>query len=184
MHLFRSIRYELSGQEIESVTYPGQATTMLGLLKYPDDFSKSEGLNQLWYKDTLETAVAENAGWEIRRNYIIKNSEPKGSLSFKIPLKHIFGFCEDYDKVVYGLKHALTLARNNDDNAIFENNSHDGGGNNVYADGKIMLSKISWFMPRVTPADKDKMELYKIIERKEKLPVGYRIIQCDTAAIP
>ena len=32
-------------------------------------------------------------------------------------------------------------------------------------------------MPHVTPADKDKMELYKIIERKEKLPVGYRMIQ-------
>ena len=28
------------------------------------------------------------------------------------------------------------------------------------------------------------MELYKIIERKEKLPVGYRMIQCDTASIP
>ena len=39
-------------------------------------------------------------------------------------------------------------------------------------------------MPHVTPADKDKMELYKIIERKEKLPVGYRMIQCDSASIP
>ena len=39
-------------------------------------------------------------------------------------------------------------------------------------------------MPHATPADKDKMELYKIIERKEKLPVGYRMIQCDTASIP
>ena len=39
-------------------------------------------------------------------------------------------------------------------------------------------------MPDVTPADEDKMELYKIIERKEKLPVGYRMIQCDNASIP
>ena len=39
-------------------------------------------------------------------------------------------------------------------------------------------------MPHVTPADKDKMELYKIIERKEKLPVGYRMIQCDSASVP
>ena len=39
-------------------------------------------------------------------------------------------------------------------------------------------------MPHVTPADKDKMELYKIIERKEKIPVGYRMIQCDSASIP
>ena len=38
-------------------------------------------------------------------------------------------------------------------------------------------------MPHVTPADKDKMELYKIIERKEKIPVGYRMIQCDSATI-
>ena len=56
MHLFKNIRYELSGQEIEKIIYPGQTITMLGLLKYPDDFSKSKGLNQLWYKDTLNTA--------------------------------------------------------------------------------------------------------------------------------
>ena len=36
----------------------------------------------------------------------------------------------------------------------------------------------------MTPADEDKMELYKIIERKEKVPVGCRMIQCDTASVP
>ena len=66
MHLFRSIRYELSGQEIQKIMYPGQATTMLGLLKYPDDFAKSKGLNQLWYKDTLDTAdLDHNAVFKI-----------------------------------------------------------------------------------------------------------------------
>ena len=184
IHLFKSIRYELSGQEIEKIMHSGQATTMLGLLKYPDDFSKSKGLNQLWYKDTLTTAEEANTGWNIRRKYIIRNSHRKGSFSFKIPQKHTFGFCEDDDKVVYGLRHVLTLTRNNDDDAIFKSNVVDGGGNDVVANGKIMLSKISWFMPHVTPADKDKMELYKIIERKEKLPVGYRMIQCATASIP
>ena len=86
MHLFKRIRYDLSGQEIETIVHPGQATTMLGLLKYPDDFSKSKGLNQLWYKDTLTTAEVDNIGWNIRRNYILRNSDPKGSFSFKIPL--------------------------------------------------------------------------------------------------
>ena len=33
MHLFTNIKYQLSGQDIESSYYPGQATTMLGLLK-------------------------------------------------------------------------------------------------------------------------------------------------------
>ena len=183
MHLFKRIRYDLSGQEIENIMNVGQATTMLGLLKYPDDFSKSKGLNQLWYKDTTENADDDNIGYLYRRFYIIRNSNPKGSFSFRIPLKYIFGFCEDYDKVVYGLKHNLTLTRNDDNNAIFKSAVVDGGGNDVVVDGKVILSKISWFMPHVTPADKDKMELYKIIERKEKIQVGYRMIQCDSASI-
>ena len=178
MHLFKRIRYELSGQEIENIMNVGQATTMLGLLKYPDDFSKSKGLNQLWYKDTTVNANNNNNGFSVRRNYIIVIADPRGTFSFKIPLKHIFGFCDDYDKVVYGLKHNLTLTRNNDNDAIFKTANVDGGGNDVVADGKIILSKISWFMPHVTPADKDKMELYKIIERKEKIPEEYRMIQC------
>ena len=184
MHLFKRIRYDLSGQEIENLVHPGQATTMLGLLKYPDDFSKSKGLNQLWYKDTNTNATIGNdgnAGFNVRRNYIF-SSDPVGTFSFKIPLKHIFGFCEDYDKIVYGLKHNLTLTRNNNDDAIYRNNDDTAGA--AMVDGKVILTEISWFMPHVTPADQYKMELYKIIERKEKIPVGYRMLQCDSASVP
>ena len=64
MHIFSRIEYHLSNQLIESINYRGQATTMLGLLKYPDDFSKTQDLNQLWYKDTASTAVkADNNGF-------------------------------------------------------------------------------------------------------------------------
>ena len=81
MHLFKRIRYDLSGQEIESLLHPDQATTMLGLLKYPDDFSKSKGLNQLWYKDTTNTAVlADNVGFKIRHDYIVTKSQPRDHL--------------------------------------------------------------------------------------------------------
>ena len=189
MHLFKRIRYDLSGQEIENIMNVGQATTMLGLLKYPDDFSKSKGLNQLWYKDTVITPILDNnVGFKIRHDYILGtddfNVTPVGIFSFKIPLKHIFGFCEDYDKVIYGLKHNLTLTRNNNNDAIHIRITRDGAGNDTTPYGQVILSKITWFMPHVTPADKDKYELYKIIERKEKIPVGYRMIQCDSASIP
>ena len=185
MHLFKRIRYDLSGQEIENIMNVGQATTMLGLLKYTGDFSGSKGLNQLWYMDTTANAEDVNNGFNNRRVYIVPNSNPRGSFSFRIPLKHIFGFCGDYDKVVYGLKHNLTLTRNDDNNAIYKTDAQAGNpAADVVVDGKVILSKISWFMPHVTPADKDKMELYKIIERKEKIPVGYRMIQCDSASIP
>ena len=184
MHLFKRIRYDLSGQEIENLVHPGQATTMLGLLKYPDDFSKSKGLNQLWYKDTNTNATIGNdgnAGFNVRRKYIF-SSDPVGTFSFRIPLKHIFGFCEDYDKIVYGLKHNLTLTRNNNNDAIYRNNNDTAGA--AMVDGRVILTEISWFMPHVTPADQYKMELYKIIERKEKIPVGYRMLQCDSASVP
>ena len=194
MHLFKRIRYDLSGQEIENIMNVGQATTMLGLLKYPDDFSKSKGLNQLWYKDTKNTTIMDtanenfNAGFKIRHDYIFGNADGVaanvGTFSFRIPLKHIFGFCEDYDKVVYGLKHTLTLTRNNDNDAIHKRIVLDGGGNDTLPFGRVRLDKITWFMPHVMPADEDKMKLYKIIERKEKIPVGYRMIQCDSASVP
>ena len=157
----------------------------LGLLKYPDDFSKSKGLNQLWYKDTSITATVEgdnpNAGFAVRRYYIF-SSNPVGTFNFKIPLKHIFGFCGDYDKIVYGLKHNLTLTRNDNNDAIYRNATDTAGA--AMVDGRVILTELSWFMPHVTPADQYKMELYKIIERKEKIPVGYRMLQCDSATIP
>ena len=43
MHLFSRIEYHLSNQLIDSINYPGQETTMLGLIKYPDNFSKAQG---------------------------------------------------------------------------------------------------------------------------------------------
>ena len=74
MHLFRRIEYHLSNQLIESLNYPGQATTILGLLKYPDDFSKAQSLNQLWSKDTATTATKDtNNGFAARHAYIIQS---------------------------------------------------------------------------------------------------------------
>ena len=138
-------------------------------------FAKSQGLNQLWYKDTITQANAKNLGWNVRKLYVINNSDPKGTINFRVPLKHIFGFCEDYDKVVYGLQHTLTLTRNDDEDAIFRANGDDAV--------EITLNKISWFIPDVEPLIRKKWN-YKIIERKEKLPVGYRMIQCDSLAAP
>ena len=99
----------------------------------------------------------------------------KGTFSFKIPLKHFLGFCEDYRKVLYGMQQRLTLTRTNDDNAI-----HRANGTAV---GKVRIKNISWFMPHVIPSDAYRLQLDKIIEKKEKIPVGYRMLQCDSTII-
>ena len=116
MHLFSRIKYHLPNQMIESLNYPGQATTMLCLLKYLDDLSKVQGLHQLWCKHTATTA-ADNNGFAARHAYLIQSLTVKGTFSFRIPLKHIFGLCQDYDTIVYGLKDSLTHVRKTDDDA-------------------------------------------------------------------
>ena len=79
MYLFDNIKYELSGQEIESLYHPGQATTILGLSKYSTCFNTGAGLNQCWKLDTLKgTAAAANLGFKRRHDYLIVNSTPKG----------------------------------------------------------------------------------------------------------
>ena len=176
MYLFSDVRYHLASHEIEVLQNPGQATTMLGLLKYPDDFTKSQGLNQLWVPDTNNDAdIDNNNGFKKRHEYIILKPDPKGTFSFKIPLKHFLGFCEDYKKVLYGMQQRLTLTRIGNDNAIFR-----AGGD----EGEVYIDKIRWFMPHVIPSDAYRLQLDKIIEKKEKIPVGYRMLQCDSTQVP
>jgi len=176
-HLFSNIKYQLSGQEIESLFHPGQTTTMLGSLQFPDDFQKSTGLNQLWMKDSHTTAhLQNNIGFATRQGYIIQKPDPKGIFSFSVPLKHIFGFCDDYEKVVYGFKYQLALVRKDDNDTIFRNNAADAG--------KVVLTKLSWYMPHVLAIDQEKLALYKIIESKSSLPIGYRMVQCDSIPVP
>ena len=189
MYLFSDVRYHLASHEIEVLQNPGHATTMLGMLKFPDDFSKSQGLNQCWIKDTGEgNAVVDggnpNKGFKLRRNYIINMPEGnnnKGKFNFKIPLKHFFGFCEDYRKILHGMQQRLTLTRTGDNNAILKGNAAVGG---AAANGKVKLTKVSWFMPHVIPSDEYRLQLDKIIEKKEKIPVGYRMLQCDNLPVP
>ena len=177
MYLFSDIRYHLASHEIEVLQNPGQATTMLGLLKYPDDFTKSQGLNQLWIKDTTSTADKDtNVGFKKRIGYTNISPTTSGKFEFKIPLKHFLGFCEDYKKVLYGMQQRLTLTRTSDNNAIYRAAGTD--------EGLVKIERIRWFMPHVIPSDAYRLQLDKVIEKKEKIPVGHRMLQCVNTQIP
>ena len=178
MHLFSQISYQLSNQDVETIFQPGQATTMLGYLKYPVEFQLGEGMNQLWQRDTADsTDPALNTGFRNRQNYIITQSDvAKGTFSFCIPLNHIFGFADDYNKVLYGFKHTLTLVRKADNDAIIRAEGATAG--------KVNLTKLSLFMPHVTPSVAASNTLYKVIESKVDVPLSFRSRQCDTTAVP
>ena len=69
-------------------------------------------MNQCWFKDTGATAsLTANKGFKVRQGYIITSPDPNGSFNFVIPMKQIFGFCEDYNKIICGMKQIITLVR-------------------------------------------------------------------------
>jgi hypothetical protein len=156
MFLLDSIKRQLLEKTIEEVNHPGQTTTMLGLFRYPRGFTKAQGLNQLRCKDTLDELTAENQGYGTRQSYIINKPAVRGSFSVAIPLSHILGFEDDYDKVVYGFKHSFILKRASDNDAVMR----DVG----VAAGKVALSRIQWMVPRILPSDSERLPFFKIID--------------------
>ena len=175
MHLFSNVKYELAGQEIESVNDPGIAGVLMGIAKFPYDYANGVGMMQCWSPATSDH-ILMNQGFGRRQIYIINKAVPIGSFSFAVPLENIFGFCEDYNKIVYGMRHKLTLVRKNNDDAIQRLAA--------MAVGKIELTKVAWVMPRVHPSDVKKFSLYKSIESKIVLDAAFRMRQCTSAQIP
>ena len=83
MYLFSDVRFHLASHEIEVLQNPGHATTMLGMLKYPDDFSKSQGLNQLWLKDTHRNADRDLKVLKKDKNILLNYLTQKVYLALK-----------------------------------------------------------------------------------------------------
>nr|XP_047135347.1 uncharacterized protein LOC101237232 [Hydra vulgaris] len=140
MHLFSRTEYDLSGLKIETVNNLGQATTMLGMLKYSNNLQLAEGLNQLWYKDNAADAnLTTNVGFATRQSYIIQKPYNKGTFSFTIPLKFA-----------------------------------------TAAAGKVNLTKVSLWMPYITPSDTERLNLNSVIREKVTIPVAFYSRSCET----
>ena len=118
---------------VEHVNYPGQATSLLGLASYSPDYSKGCGLIQGWTPDINGNAVAANTGFAVCQRFLIQNSEPKDSFQCAIPIRHIFGFVDNYAKATYEMRETLQLIRKDDNDALFRTAAAGAG--------KVVLSK-------------------------------------------
>lgn len=59
--LFKSIRYKIDGHEVEYVSdHLPIASTILNLVKFSDDYSRSTATNMFWYRDTGAGAADPN----------------------------------------------------------------------------------------------------------------------------
>ena len=63
------------------------------------------------FPDINTNAAANNIGFYTRHGYLIRNLDPKGSFQCAIPMRHIFGFVDDYSQMTYGMRDTLQLIR-------------------------------------------------------------------------
>ena len=172
--LFHSAQYQLNNQTIENISlYLPQASTMLNLVSFSDDYSRSTASNQLWFRDTGDGSttlkqnfdeVANDANANAVRDGVRAmiaryNSNRQANLGFTarqnittgnkqitlmLPFSQIFGFCRDIDKVFRGVKHTIVLDREVANNYIMRANG--------VAAGKFNINHISLWMPKVKPS--------------------------------
>ena len=185
MYLFTEIKYDIGSTNIEKISTPGQVTSIFGYLSQPDDFNTSSGLKYCWSKDTVNHASsaefaanvgAPAAGYTPARNGeynqgfaarkgLLTSSNPLGHFSFIVPFTHIFGFGE-YQKVIYGQKHTLTLTRGSDTQALYKANAVN--------DGKVDITHISWEMPELGLSPEYLAAMRSLIESKVTIPLAFR----------
>ena len=178
LNLFTLARYCCNGTPIEQVPQPGVVATMLGVTLLPNDYK--QGLFEGYYPDTFATVSkvgtaeepdCDNTGWFIRRKLIMDAS---GNFQVGIPLSKIFGFAEDYQKVIYGLNHSIVLTKGTDsNNALY---TKPGTALNAPSTkGDVQLSLIRWVIPRVDPSDVAKYTLLQQIDNRIILDCGFRM---------
>jgi len=200
--MFQEISLTIGDKTMEQINNPGQVTSMLGYLIYPNDYNKSSGLMSCWSKEitphansrkyTASPAVAANAaidaghftpaenpeynsGYAARRA-LLMSSHPRSHFAFAIPFSHMFGFVE-YEKVIYNIKHCFSLKRFSEDNRAI----HSAQG--VQA-GKIKLSKMIWKVPVVKLELEALTTIKECIIEKKKIPVAFSGRNSQSTHIP
>ena len=168
LFLFQKLSWRIGDRDVETVDNPGQTVSMLSHMLFNESFKHSDGLSMCWYPDTDNTAnEGTNEGFKARKNWIFADTSDKGSFTFRIPLKYIFGFAYDYDRVIYGFNHCLSLVRQADYHALYKKTSSVDSG-------KIELSSITLHMPVLTPTVDTKGRLLDIVKNKNPVNINFR----------
>ena len=118
-YLLSNLKLTLTGQTVEHVNYPGQATSLLGLASYSSTYYKGRGLAQGWFPDINTNASANNIGFYTGQGYLTRNPDSNGRFQCAVPMRHIFGFVDAYSKVTFGMRDTLQLIRKDDNDALF-----------------------------------------------------------------
>lgn len=168
-YLFDEIRYEINGVEIDRVRNPGIATTLKGYASFNQLDLRMMG-NAGWISSTANMNVSKG----------VHGVDNEGNFSFCVPLSSLFGFAEDYRKMIVNAKHELVLIRSASDKNAVQWKPAAPTGNPPVADTslpeavKVKFEKLSWRIPYVTLSDEQRVSLLKQLSKGTSIPVEYR----------
>lgn len=167
--LFSEMRYELNGVEIQKLKSPGISSSLKGYCSYsPNKTNESD--NFMWNIKTEDNKISAN----------------KNTFSGCIPLKHFFGFCEDYKKIMLNCNQQLILNRSSHDfDALYVTGDAVAENHEKNRRVKIALSKVIWKMPVIKVSDKEKLKLLKIIDSRKSISCAFRTWDlCEYPVLP
>lgn len=148
MFLFDDIRYEINGVEIDRCKNVGMTTLMKGLTTWK--MYKNEG----WIAQELVKDVAFKGIFE----------KSNGHLQLSICLNELFGFCEDYKRLVLNARHELIIK-------IAQDFSRVG---NVVVGEEFHVRNIELHMPNYYLNDREKIQMLKILDSGKYLTMPFR----------
>ncbi|XP_050066186.1 uncharacterized protein LOC126555287 [Aphis gossypii] len=169
--LFSEMRYEINGIEIQKLKSPGVSSCLKAYCSYtPSDLN------------TLDNC-AWDSGMDGEDN---KNFMSNDVFTGCIPLKHLFGFCEDYKKILLNCNQQLILNRSSTDLDALRI-TQTGTPENVEKNKKITIEliKVIWKMPIIRVNDKEKLKLLKVIDSRKTLSCAFRTRDlCEYPVLP
>ena len=142
-YLFSEIRYEINNVEIDRIKNPGFTANLKRNAACPA--KRLRGLN-ISFSNANQTIGVK-------------------TYQFIIHLNELFGFCDDYKKIIMNAKHELILVVNRQTLLAYR------------ADVEcfdLTITKIQWKVPHVQLADQAKLQMLRYLERKQVIGVPYR----------
>lgn len=141
---FSEIRYELNGVEIDRSKNPGITSNLKRFAAHR--FNNLVPLSRMYDG----TVVAQ-------RTY-----------RFMLPLSSIFGFAEDYNKIVMNAKHELILVRSRNDANTYS------GGDGATSYVNFNFRKVHWKIPHIQLSDHSKLRMLRYLDKKRIINLPFR----------
>jgi len=166
-NLFSNFKYELADTIIEYFENAGITTTVHNYLTKSKTY---QGLDWFWKPDEVVSDTSTSNRGFYERSYLTYNGGgATATYGVCVPLKSIFNFCNDYNKVMWGLKQRITMTRTVSTKALYRSaaaivaNGSFAATTAVGAEANVNITILRWCMPVVRPSPSNEQALLEIV---------------------